>query len=75
VNTDSRWEVALRIVEEEGRVTRGRLARAAQVSDRTASRALKAMVADGLLLPDGRAGRHAGFVKTAAVEVGVPVTG
>ncbi|MCB9686009.1 MAG: sigma 54-interacting transcriptional regulator [Alphaproteobacteria bacterium] len=57
-----RWDLALALVANEGRVTRGRLAEALGVSERTASRVLRAMVDDGLLESDGRSGRHAGYL-------------
>ncbi|MCA9494843.1 MAG: winged helix-turn-helix transcriptional regulator, partial [Myxococcales bacterium] len=61
VGLDERWSIALQIATREGRVTRGRLAEHLGVSERTASRVLKAMVDEGLVFPDGRGGRHAGY--------------
>lgn len=59
---DARWGIALTVAEREGRVTRRGLAELLGVSERTASRVLKAMLGEGLVRPDGRGGRHAGYV-------------
>ncbi len=66
-NANPRWRVALGLVEEEGRVSRGRLAQRLGVSERTASRLLRAMLDEGILVPDGRGGKHAGYRTAASV--------
>ncbi len=59
---DPRWNHALRVMQVEGRITRGRLAEISQVSERTAGRILREMVEAGLLVSDGRSGRYQGYV-------------
>ncbi len=61
VYDDRRWMVALAVVRRDGRVTRGTLASAAGVSERTATRVLGAMVEAGVLVEDGGRGRGAGY--------------
>ena len=56
-----RWEVAIAMARNEGRVTRGRLAAELGVSERTALRVLAAMVEAGVFIEDGRRGRRAGY--------------
>jgi len=58
---DARWMVALKLVRQDGRVTRGELASALGVSDRTATRVLSAMVRAAVLVEDGGRGRSAGY--------------
>ncbi len=63
---DPRWAVALRLASVDGRVTRSSLAPALKVSERTATRVLRAMVAGGVLVEDGARGRGAGYLATSA---------
>ena len=62
---DPRWGVAFDLIDGEGRVTRGRLAEQLAVSERTASRILRGMLDEGVLTPDGRAGRLSGYRRAA----------
>ena len=57
---DPRWLVALKLARMDGRLTRGLLAPALGVSERTATRVLSAMVVAGVLIEKGR-GRSAGY--------------
>jgi predicted HTH transcriptional regulator len=68
-NGDPRWAAVLRLVDEEGRVTRGLLAEHLGVSERTASRALKAMVEEGMVASDGRGGKHGGYTRARATAL------
>jgi len=58
---DPRWLVALALARRDGRVTRGALAPALEVSERTATRLLSAMVVAHVLVDDGGRGRSAGY--------------
>ena len=58
---DPRWAVALRLARSEGRVTRGALASALGVSERTATRILAAMVDASLLVASGGRGRAVSY--------------
>jgi DNA-binding NtrC family response regulator len=59
---DSRWSVAVAIVEQEGRITRSRLAQQLAISERTATRVLTAMVAATVLAHDGNRGKARGYL-------------
>lgn len=50
------------VFRPEQRITRARYADGMRVSKRTASRHIAALVTEGLLVPDGRGGKHAGYV-------------
>ena len=63
---DARWLVATAIVEQEGRVTRSRLAAELAVSNKTATRVLTAMVAAKVLTSDGNGGNARGYVMAVA---------
>jgi len=63
---DDRERVALAVVEREGRVTRKLLAVEAGLAVRTAGRVLAGMVEAGVLVPDGRGGKSAGYVRHRA---------
>lgn len=65
---DDRWGTALGIARGEGRVSRGRLAAALDVSERTALRVLAAMVEVGVLVEDGGRGRGAGYVTSPSAQ-------
>ncbi len=69
LSLDPRWAVVLEIVASQGRATRRHVAERLKSSERTASRVLRAMVEDGLLVSDGRGSRHGGYV---AHEVAFP---
>jgi transcriptional regulator with GAF, ATPase, and Fis domain len=57
---DQREAAVIALVERDGRVTRLGLAEAAGLSARTAGRVLAALVAKGVLVPDGRKGKVGG---------------
>jgi len=57
---DPRWDVAEQLATREGRVTRGEMAIAVGVSERTSTRILQAAVAAGRLVEQGR-GRNASY--------------
>ncbi len=59
---DPRWIIARDLALAEGRITRGRLAEEVEVSERTASRVLAAMVDGGVLVPDGNRGKARGYL-------------
>ena len=59
---DPRWLIARDLALAEGRITRGRLAEELEVSERTASRVLAAMVDGGVLVPDGNRGKARGYL-------------
>ena len=59
---EPRWLAAREIALQEGRITRGRLAEALEVSERTATRILTAMVDAGVLAPDGNRGKACGYL-------------
>lgn len=56
---DPRWATAVDLARRDGRVTRGSLAPALGVSERTATRLLTAIVESGLLTREGGRGRGA----------------
>lgn len=58
---DPRWLVALALARCDGRVIRGALASALEVSERAATRVLSAMVDAHVLIDDGSRGRSAGY--------------
>ena len=60
---DEREQAALRIVAEQGRVTRLGLARAAGVSTRTAGRTLQGLVRRGVVVADGQTGSSGGYLR------------
>jgi|GEM_PF-4857724 len=62
VDLDPRWAVALQLARRDGRVTRGALSVALEVSERTATRVLRGMVDADLIEGDGGRGRCAGYV-------------
>ncbi|MBN2191184.1 MAG: sigma 54-interacting transcriptional regulator [Polyangiaceae bacterium] len=64
---DPRERTAMGILDREGRVSRQALAEVAGISARTAGRVLAGMVAAGLLVPDGRRGNAAGYVRVVRV--------
>ena len=59
---EPRWIIARDLALAEGRITRGRLALELEVSERTASRVLAAMVDGGVLVPDGNRGKARGYL-------------
>ena len=59
---DPRWIIARDLALAEGRITRGHLAEELEVSERTASRVLAAMVDGGVLVPDGNRGKARGYL-------------
>jgi len=73
LTSDQRHALVLRVIAQEGRVTRARLAREAGISGRTATRVLHEMVCEGSITRDGRGGRMQGYsLGPASGRIGLP---
>lgn len=68
VALDERETIALDLADRQGRVTRHELVAAATLPARTAGRVLSGLVERGLLAPDGRRGKSAGYVRPEAED-------
>ncbi len=68
VALDERETIALDLVDRQGRVTRQELVVAASLAARTAGRVLSGLVERGLLVPDGRRGKSAGYQRPPAPD-------
>ncbi len=65
---DARWQVALELLDRDGRVTRQALAARAGIAERSATRVLAEMAEAGLLRREGATGRWCAYARSHAGE-------